>query len=434
MDSMSSQLESESVMAVAIATSQPLKSVCVIGLGYIGLPTAAFIASKGISVTGVDLNPRYVETIDRGEVPFFEPGFDSLLKSVVADGTLVARSEQVDADAYIVCVPTPFKEDHQVDDRFIRSAVESMAPHLRPGALVVLESTSPPGTTEAMANYIVELRPDLSLDENSRDAIFVAHCPERVLPGRIMEEMENNDRVIGGLTPKGGQMARDLYATFCSAELLLTDAKTAEMAKLTENSFRDVNIAFANELSLICDRLGVDVWELIELANHHPRVNILQPGPGVGGHCIAVDPWFIVSSAPEESRLIHTARLVNDSKPGWVLGQVQAALEGIHSPVVAALGITFKNDIDDLRESPSLDIVTKLATDFPEVSVRVVEPNVEGLPATLANLRNVQLQDLAPAVGDADIVLLLVNHREFVNFDRQALEGKIVIDTKGIWR
>lgn len=408
--------------------------VCVVGLGYIGLPTAAFIASKGVKVVGVDVNERFVKLINEGKVPFFEPGFEDLLSKVVREGNLIAQTDQVDADAYIVCVPTPFQDDHRVDTKYIRAASEALAPHLRPGALVVLESTSPPGTTEDMAKHLIELRPDLSLNDEDDNAIYIAHCPERVLPGQIMEEMENNDRVIGGLTPKGTELARDLYATFCTAELLMTNATTAEMAKLTENSFRDVNIAFANELSLICDRLGIDVWELIELANHHPRVNILQPGPGVGGHCIAVDPWFIVSAAPEEAKLIKLARDVNDGKPNWVIEQVVKALEGKKDPVVAALGIAFKNDIDDLRESPSLEIVKRLGVDNPELDIRVVEPNVDELPAALSNISNLTKQGTEEAIAAADVVLLLVNHKEFVNLDQSVLEGKTVIDTKGIWR
>ena len=408
--------------------------VCVVGLGYIGLPTAAFIASKGVKVVGIDVNERFVKLINEGKVPFFEPGFEELLAKVVEEGNLVAQAEQVEADAYIVCVPTPFQDNHKVDTKYIRAASEALAPHLRPGALVVLESTSPPGTTEDMANHLIELRPDLSLNEEDDNAIFVAHCPERVLPGQIMEEMENNDRVIGGLTPKGTELARDLYGTFCTAELLMTNATTAEMAKLTENSFRDVNIAFANELSLICDRLGIDVWELIELANHHPRVNILQPGPGVGGHCIAVDPWFIVSAAPEEAKLIKLARDVNDGKPEWVIEQVVKTLEGKEKPVVAALGIAFKNDIDDLRESPSLEIVKRLGADNPELDIRVVEPNVDELPAVLSSISNLTKQDTKEAIAAADVVLLLVNHKEFVNLDQSVLEGKTVVDTKGIWR
>ncbi|OFN36637.1 UDP-N-acetyl-D-mannosamine dehydrogenase [Corynebacterium sp. HMSC072A04] len=414
--------------------SRAFGKVSVVGLGYIGLPTAAFIASKGIPVVGIDVNQDAVDSINAGTVPFFEPGFGELLARVVEDGTLSAQTEQIDADAYIVCVPTPFREDHSVDIKYIRAASEALAPYLKPGALVVLESTSPPGTTEDMAKHLIELRPDLSLNDEDENAIFVAHCPERVLPGKIMEEMENNDRVIGGLTPRGAQLARDLYATFCTADLLLTNATTAEMAKLTENSFRDVNIAFANELSLICDRLGIDVWELIELANHHPRVNILQPGPGVGGHCIAVDPWFIVSAAPEEAKLIQTARNVNDGKPQWVIDQVLKALEGKDNPVVAALGIAFKNDIDDLRESPSLEIVKRLGVDNPQLDIRVVEPNVEALPSVLSNLSNLTKQDMEEAIAAADVVLLLVNHRQFVELDQSLLGGKTIIDTKGIWR
>lgn len=409
--------------------------VCVVGLGYIGLPTAAFIASKGIEVTGVDVNPAYVEAINKGEVPFVEPGFDDLLKDVVRRGLLTARFDQVEADAYIVCVPTPFKgTNHEVDTKYIRAAVDAMAEHLRPGALVVLESTSPPGTTRAMAEYIIEKRPDLSLNDDDENAIFIAHCPERVLPGQIMEEMESNDRVIGGLTPRGTELARDLYATFCTAQLLTTNATTAEMAKLTENSYRDVNIAFANELSLICDDLGIDVWELIELANHHPRVNILNPGPGVGGHCIAVDPWFIVSSAPEQAKIVRQAREINDGKPEFVLSKVQSALDATNGQRVAALGIAFKADIDDLRESPALDIAHEIAYRNPEVTVAVAEPNVDELPETLTQLPNIQHAPADEAIDGADVVVLLVDHKEFADIDRSVLAGKEVIDTRGLWR
>lgn len=421
-------------MNSSMESAMQFDKVSVVGLGYIGLPTAAFIASKGIEVVGIDVNPTYVEKINVGKVPFYEPDFDKLLKDVTAKGLLTARADQVEADAYIVCVPTPFKEEHRMDARFIESAVEAMAPHLRAGALVVLESTSPPGTTEKMAEHIIKLRPDLSLDENGENAIYVAHCPETVLPGRIMEEMSNNDRMIGGLNPTSTEMATALYKTFVTADILKTNARTAEMAKLTENSFRDVNIAFANELSLICDRLDIDVWELIELANHHPRVNILQPGPGVGGHCIAVDPWFIVSSAPEEARIIELARNVNDSKPSFVIDKVHEAIGNKTNAKIAALGIAFKNDIDDLRESPSLDIVKRLSEEMPSSSLLVVEPNISELPSSLAQESNVELVDLDEALDTADLILLLVNHKQFVELDRSRLEGKNVIDTKGIWR
>lgn len=416
-------------------TPHQFDSVCVVGLGYIGLPTAAFIASKGIKVTGVDVNEKFVDSINRGEVPFVEPGFDELLRDVVEKGLLVAQAEQVPADAYIVCVPTPFKgENHEVDTKYIASAVDAMAEHLRPGALVVLESTSPPGTTEWMAKYIIEKRPDLSLEEGADNAIYIAHCPERVLPGQIMEEMESNDRVIGGLTPRGTEMARDLYATFCSAELLTTNATTAEMAKLTENSFRDVNIAFANELSLICDKLGIDVWELIELANHHPRVNILNPGPGVGGHCIAVDPWFIVSSVPDKAKIIRLARETNDAKPDFVLSKVAETMKEKPDASIATLGLAFKADIDDLRESPALQIAQKLAETRPETSVLAVEPNIDALPQKLAEQSNVQLVLLEDALKDAEIILLLVDHAEFKDIAPETLQGKQIIDTRGVWR
>lgn len=411
------------------------ETVCVVGLGYIGLPTAAFIASKGVKVTGVDVNQQFVDSINRGEVPFVEPGFDELLRDVVQNGLLVAQAEQVPADAYIVCVPTPFKgANHEVDTKYIASAIDAMATHLRPGALVVLESTSPPGTTEWMANYIIEKRPDLSLEEGADNAIYIAHCPERVLPGQIMEEMETNDRVIGGLTPKGTEMARDLYATFCTAELLTTNATTAEMTKITENSFRDVNIAFANELSLICDKLGIDVWELIELANHHPRVNILNPGPGVGGHCIAVDPWFIVSSVPEEAKIIRMARETNDSKPDFVMDKVAGAVEQNPDASIAALGLAFKADIDDLRESPALDIAIRLTDQYPDKQVCVVEPNVDALPSQFDGKENAELTGLQTALESADVIVVLVDHTDFKEIDPSALDGKDVIDTRGIIR
>lgn len=408
-------------------------SVCVVGLGYIGLPTAAFIASKNIHVIGVDVKESFVEQINSGRVPFYEPGFADLLKQVVADGLLKAQTDTPEVDVYIVAVPTPFKEGHKVDEKFIRSASEGIAPKLRGGELVVLESTSPPGTTERMAEHILELRPDLTLEDGLDNSIYFAHCPERVLPGRIMVEMESNDRIIGGLTEQGGKMACDLYSTFAHGELLVTNAPTAEMAKLTENSFRDVNIAFANELSVICDKLGINVWELIELANHHPRVNILQPGPGVGGHCIAVDPWFIVSEVPDEARLIHTARLVNDDKPKLVMRKVLAAVADIEKPTVAFLGIAFKPDIDDLRESPSLHIVQEFATAHPSIDVCVVEPNVSELPAAL-QLDNVTHGELEQSVQDADVVVLLVDHKPFKDFDQAKLQGKSIIDTRGIWQ
>ncbi|MGO1402141.1 MAG: UDP-N-acetyl-D-mannosamine dehydrogenase [Flaviflexus sp.] len=417
-----------------MTATSTFQSVCVIGLGYIGLPTAAFVASKGINVIGVDVNEKFVNRVNAGEVPFFEPDFAETLVDVVGRGLLTATTETPAADAYIVAVPTPFNDKHELDPSYIKSAAEGIADKLSGGELVVLESTSPPGTTEKLADYLISLRPDLTLEDGQPNSLYFAHCPERVLPGRIMVELASNDRMIGGLTPHGTEMARELYATFCTGELLLTDAKTAEMAKLTENSFRDVNIAFANELSVICDKLGIDVWELIELANHHPRVNILQPGPGVGGHCIAVDPWFIVAAAPEEAKIIKAARNINDAKPGYVIDKVLAKAYRIKNPTIAALGIAFKPDIDDLRESPSLSIVERLAGELEEGDIRVVEPHVSELPSRLAQFSNVRLQGTLEAINEADIVLVLVDHTKFKSIDRALLEEKIVIDTKGLWR
>ena len=410
-----------------------IDKVCVVGLGYIGLPTAAFIADSGISVLGVDINERHVEKINKGEMPFFEPGFEALLKSVVADGHLKADTEVAEADAFIVAVPTPFNDDYSVNMSYIEAAAKNIAPVLRPGALVVLESTSPPGTTEKMAEILVAERPDLSTDPESANRLLVAHCPERVLPGKIMEEMAANDRVIGGLNPLSTAKAEQLYSSFCNGEMLLTNATTAEMAKLTENSFRDVNIAFANELSIISDKLGIDVWELIELANHHPRVNILSPGPGVGGHCIAVDPWFIVSSAQEEAKLIRTAREVNDGKPAYVIAKITEAVEAEGADSIAALGIAFKPDIDDLRESPALSIVQQMAEKWPEKNILVAEPNVDALPENLTAYQNVQLVDASYAISSSPVVAVLVDHTPFKSLEKSALEGKNVVDTRGMW-
>ncbi|MGF7022916.1 UDP-N-acetyl-D-mannosamine dehydrogenase [Brachybacterium tyrofermentans] len=412
----------------------PLDTVSVIGLGYIGLPTAAVLAQAGKTVIGVDVKQTNVDAINAGTVPFVEEGLESVVAGVVAQGKLSAQLETPEADAYIVSVPTPFKGDHDTDLSYIEAAARGIAPKLSGGELVVLESTAPPGATEHMADVILQARPEFTLEPNLPNSLYFSHAPERVLPGRIMIEMVDNDRIIGGMTPEAAELNRDLYASFCRGELLVTDAKTAEMAKLTENAFRDVNIAFANELSIIADRQGIDVWELIELANHHPRVNILQPGPGVGGHCIAVDPWFIVSADREHSKLIRTAREVNDSKPELVIQKVLEKAERFKSPIVAALGIAFKANIDDLRESPSRNIAGSLAERLSDGSVLVVEPNVDELPAELAERSNVELAELDDALERADIILLLVDHDPFKAMDREQLNEKIVIDTKGLWR
>jgi UDP-N-acetyl-D-mannosaminuronic acid dehydrogenase len=413
-----------------------VESVGVIGLGYIGLPTAAILASNGITVVGVDVSQDTVDAVNRGDVPFVEPDLAAYVRGAVSPGRLRATTSPEPAEAFIIAVPTPLTGDNEPDLSYIRAAAAALAPVLKGDELVILESTVPPGATRKLADWILAARPDLSIDgADGKPAIHIAHCPERVLPGRVMIELVTNDRIVGGLTSEAAARAKRLYEIFCQGSILLTDAVTAEMAKLVENSFRDVNIAFANELSLVADELGIDVWELIELANHHPRVNILQPGPGVGGHCIAVDPWFIVDALPEQSRLIRTAREVNDSKPNWVLGKVREAVAGRTDLTIAALGLAFKPDVDDLRESPARKVVGDLADEFPDASILVVEPHVRELPKELANRRNLELVPLS-AAAKADIVVLLVDHSAFKNADRVALglTDKPVIDTRGVWR
>lgn len=414
------------------------KKVAFIGLGYIGLPTAVVMANSGLNVIGIDVNAENIERINRGEVTIVEPSLQEGLKKAVDSGRLRATTQYERADAFIVAVPTPFTSNHDIDMKFIYAVAESIAPVLEGGELIVLESTSPPGTTRRMAERVLELRPDLIADgsdnPDGKPVLYFAHCPERILPGNAMKELVTNDRIIGGETEQATRLATEIYRVFCQGELLATNAKTAEMAKLTENSFRDVNIAFANELSLICDKQGIDVWELIELANHHPRVNILQPGPGVGGHCIAVDPWFIVSADPENSKLIRTAREVNDGKPEWVVDKVADAIERTGASKVAALGLAFKANIDDLRESPSLGITEEMAERFPNITVLAVEPNVSELPASLAAFNNVALAEYEEAIASAEVIVLLVDHTEFKTVTAAALKGKEVIDTKGLWR
>lgn len=410
-------------------------TVSVVGLGYIGLPTAAFFADAGMKVIGVDVNQHYVDEINEGRVPFFEPGFGELLARVVKTQSLQAQAETPEADAYIVAVPTPFKEGYEVDDKYIVAAAEGIATKLKGGELLVLESTSPPGLTERMGEVILAVRPDLTTEPSQSNSIYLAHCPERVLPGQIMEEMAKNDRVIGGVNAESTDLAVQLYQSFVEGEILRTDARTAEMAKLTENSFRDVNIAFANELSMIAEKLDINVFELIELANHHPRVNILQPGCGVGGHCIAVDPWFIVSSVPEEAKLIRQARETNNSKPQYVIDRIERAIESAEDDaVVALLGLAFKPDIDDLRESPALAIAEQLANNHPHVEFLTVEPNIGELPTQLRGNDNIRLSSLDDALSKAAVVGLLVDHTPFKEIDRIKLQTKTVIDTRGIWQ
>ena len=409
------------------------KSVSVVGLGYIGLPTAAVIASRGINVIGVDVSQHAVDTINAGNVHIVEPDLDMVVRSAVKASNLKATTQPEKAQAFMVAVPTPFKENYEADLSYIEAAAKSIAPVLEKGNLVILESTSPVGATEELARWLAEARPDLTFPQtHGSDAdINVAHCPERVLPGHVLRELVENDRVIGGMSEACSTKAVALYKTFVVGECLLTNARTAEMAKLTENSFRDVNIAFANELSMICDKLGIDVWELIKLANRHPRVNILNPGPGVGGHCIAVDPWFIVSSAPDTAKLIRQAREVNDSKPHYVLKQITDAADQFKKPVIACLGIAFKADIDDLRESPALDI-TKMLAENNNAEVLVVEPNIDELPKSLINL-GVKLVSIEEALEKSNTLAVLVDHKEFKLLPPESVAKKVVVDSRGIF-
>jgi UDP-N-acetyl-D-mannosaminuronic acid dehydrogenase len=409
------------------------RGIAVLGLGYIGLPTSAAIAAQGVLVKGVDINSRTVELINRGEVPIVEPDLDAAVAGAYARGRLQASLEVPEADAFLIAVPTPLTPNNEPDLSFVRAAAESIAPRLRGGEVVILESTSPPGTTKMVSEWIGAARPDLKMPHEAPDNpdIHVAHCPERVLPGRIMIEIAVNDRLVGGLTPLCAKAAAKVYALFCKGEIILTDAATAEMSKLVENAFRDVNIAYANELAEICDSLELDVREVIRLANRHPRVNILSPGPGVGGHCIAVDPWFIVAAAPNRSELIRTARETNNRRPSAVVDKV---LTKSPSPdVIVCLGLAFKANIDDLRESPAVAVVAGLAERAPDRIIYVVEPHVRQLPASLSKCGNVRLTPLSDALHICDTLVLLVAHRAFSGIDVLSLPFKTVIDTCGGW-
>ena len=402
------------------------QSVTVMGLGYIGLPTASLLATRGFQVRGVDVNPEVVETINRGDIHIVEPELDVLVRSAVQSGQLSASLEPAPADVFILAVPTPFGDNKVPDLSYVEAATRRMADVLQPGNLVILESTSPVGTTEKVAQWIAEARPDLA-----GNRIYIAHCPERVLPGRIIQELVNNDRVVGGLNEPSTEAATAFYRQFVTGEVLATNARTAEMAKLTENTFRDVNIALANELSMICDTLSIDVWDLIALANRHPRVNILTPGPGVGGHCIAVDPWFIVDSAPEQSRLVRMARIVNDSKPEHIINQVRDRASRLRDPVIACLGLAYKADVDDMRESPAMRITQALAQEKLGRILAVEPYGRRGLPNELADL-GVEHTTVEQAMEQADVLVLLVAHRQFRRLPRAPLQQKMVVDACGL--
>lgn len=403
------------------------QNICVVGLGYIGLPTASILATKGHSVLGVDVNQDAVAMINEGKIHIVEPDLDILVKSAVHSGNLKASLEPAPAHVFIIAVPTPFKEDHKPDLSYVEAATSAIIPYLAEGNMIILESTSPVGTTIGVYKQVLDSRPELE------GKLYVAHCPERVLPGQILKELINNDRIVGGVDMQSTEKAQEFYETFVSGQVYATTASAAELIKLTENAYRDTNIAFANELSLICQQLDIDVWEVIELANKHPRVNILQPGPGVGGHCIAVDPWFIIDSAPEVTRLMRIAREVNDSKPYHVINRIKERASRLKEPIIACLGLAFKADIDDLRESPALMIVEELAG-ANVGRILTVEPHIERLPYALAQLANVELTSFSDALQLADIIVLLVDHKAFRNVNRDVIKEKILIDTRGMWR
>ena len=399
------------------------KTVCVIGLGYIGLPTAAVLASAGHKVEGVEVKPAVRRVINCGQIHIVEPGLRQLVAKAVAGGRLRAFASPLQADVFVICVQTPFLKSKRADLRAVRKATQSIVPVLKKGDLVILESTVPPGTTMSVVKPILE-KSGLKAGQD----FYLAHCPERVMPGRIMKEMVENARIVGGINRRSALLTRQLYASFVKGKIVLTDATTAEMAKLSENTFRDVNIAFANELSKICYRLGIDVWEVIKYANEHPRVNILRPGPGVGGHCIAVDPWFIASAVPEDAKIIRTARYVNDSMPNFVVQRVIESVKDINNPVVAVLGLTYKADVDDIRESPAFAIARKLSQ-IKRIGLRVCDPYVK----ECAGLRMYALTD---AVMGADCIVLLVDHRKFREAKWSRLYATMrhprVVDTRGI--
>lgn len=413
-----------------------MTKIAVIGLGYIGLPTATVLALRGFDVLGVDVSQNVVDTLKQGKIHIVEPDLDVSVAAAVKSGALQVDTQAAPADVFIIAVPTPFKDGHKPDLTYVETATRDIAVHLRPGNLVILESTCHVGTTQKVSEWIAEERGDLELPHQGTSSpdINVAHCPERVLPGRIMTELVDNDRIIGGISPACTEKTIALYQQFVRGECLPTNAATAEMAKLTENAYRDVNIAFANELSMLADKQGINVWELVRLANHHPRVNILNPGPGVGGHCIAVDPWFLVDdAAPEQARLIRTAREVNDAKPEFVIDSVREAVKDIEKPNIACLGLAFKADVDDLRESPAVSICQSLAG-ISNAAILAVEPHIKELPDSFKALPNIRLEVPEMAIRSADVLVLLVDHRQFRDipslFD---LSNVTVIDTRGQW-
>jgi UDP-N-acetyl-D-mannosaminuronic acid dehydrogenase len=411
------------------------KSVSVIGLGYVGLPTAATVAARGVPVIGVDINAEAVKVINSGASHIIETDLDVILQAVVTTGKLKAVMKPEPADCFVITVPTPVLDDKRADLRAIEAAFRSIAPVLRKTSLVILESTSPVGTTENMTALLEGLRPDLTFPLKHPEAsdVMVAYCPERILPGHTLRELVDNSRTVGGLDKVSGHRAAEFYRIFCMGEIVETNSRTAELVKLTENAYRDVNLAFANEMSMLCTDLDIDVHEVIEFANRHPRVNILVPGPGVGGHCIPVDPWFIVEAAPERARIIRTAREVNMAKTEFVMKQVRNRADRFKTPRIAFFGLAYKPDVDDLRESPALEVVEAAAKERLGEIV-VVEPHIDELPKSLSKFSGVSLVEQARALETCDVTVLLVAHRQFKAVKRLALAEKVVIDTVGLWR
>ena len=408
--------------------------ISVIGLGYVGLPTALVIANRGYTVIGVDTNAKVISQISRGQVPLFEPDLDLILKNTIKSYKFSVSLEPQPADVFIISVPTPFKKNKVPDLKYLRKAVNSIAPVISQNNLIILESTSPVGTTEKVRDWLARLRLDLNMPGTSnKPDIYIAHSPERVLPGKVFRELIENDRVIGGITPECTGKAIRFYNSFISGKCHATSAKTAELIKLSENAFRDTNIAFANEISIICESLNVDVWEVIELANMHPRVDILNPGPGVGGHCIAVDPWFIVDSAPRLTPLIQSARKVNNTKTKTIIKKIRANIRRENIKKIGFLGLSYKANIDDLRESPSLQIAETIANKF-DGKVLVCEPNIKRLPERLKKNKNTTLVSLKKCLDGSDLLILLTDHTEFLDVPLNKFKGKKVIDTRGVWR
>lgn len=404
--------------------------VCVVGLGYIGLPTAIVLASVGVPVAGFEIDPVRRRSIAIGVSPFQEADLEVALRKALDSGAFTLPNEVEPADTYIVAVPTPLKNNYSADLSYLETAISDISEKLVGGELVIIESTCPPGTTEQVQKMIYDSRPDLLSEEEDRH-VHIAYCPERVLPGSIWREITENDRIVGGLSPQAGQRAAEVYATFCSGQINITDSKTAELTKLAENAFRDVNIAFANELETISRSFDVDVWRVIELANRHPRVNILQPGPGVGGHCIAVDPWFLIQTN-SQSKIIRAGREVNISKPREVAERVKAKLGDKTPDDILALGVTFKENVEDVRESPAAETVKLIAQTYPDAQVTVVDPLAKGLPDSLVGYSNLEFARQVSVRRNYDVVIALVAHDEFLGLTADDFPDAVIVDTRGM--